>query len=389
MVLSQSVGIDISKATFTACLCKRYLDGTLQLSEVPQFANSKTGYNQLMKWQRKLASKEVAVSFVMEATGIYYEKLAHHLFKLKKQVSVVLPNKIVHYGKSLNIKTKTDPEDAKLISRFGAERKLQPWVPASPLFKELRALTRLYGSLQTDKTMATNRLKQLKCGYKPLKLGIKTYQDSIKRLKKQLAKIETEMVNLLKSDTEIWSKVKNLETVKGLGIKTIAIVLGETQGFKLIQNQRQLVSYCGLDVVHRESGTSIKGKTRISKKGNSHIRAALYFPAMVASRSNKRLSKVYQRVNKNKPNKKVGIIALERRLLVLMYALWKTNSPYKEDYHLERTSGIQEEKVSSSSSTQRVDQMKTEEKKVDGASRLTSTQNELLCNQASKALLHL
>lgn len=392
-LLSQSVGIDISKSTFTGCVCKRYQDGTIELSDVSEFLNSKPGYNQLLKWQRKLTEKGVPVNFVMEATGIYYEQLAYHLTNLKKQVHVVLPNKIAYYAKSLNVKTKTDVEDAKVISRFGAERKLTLWSPPSSMFKELRALTRLYESLQHDKTISTNRLKQVKSGYKPVKLVVKTYEDGIEKLKKQLTKVEAEMTKLLKSDSEIWSKVENLLTIKGIGLKTIAIVLGETQGFKLIKNQRQLVSYCGLDVVERESGTSIKGKTRISKKGNSHIRAALHFPALVASRYNKRMSEVYIRIMKNKSSKMIGMVALQRRLLVLMYSLWKTNSPYNENYHLKGTSGYQDEEDSSSSSTRRVEtneDVNTKEKeKVDGATGLQSTQNEPLYEQASEALLRL
>lgn len=388
VLLSQCVGIDISKATFTACLCRRHQDGSIKLSEVVEFSNNKTGYNQLLKWQRKSSSKEVPVNFVMEATGIYYEQLAYHLDKLNIPVSVVLPNKIVHYGKSLNVKTKTDIEDAKVISRFGAERKLQMWTPASPLYKELRSLTRLYGTLQSDKTMVTNRLKQVKCGYKPMKLVIKTYEDSIEKLKKQLKKVEAEMKKLLKSDPAVWSKVENLLKIKGLGLKTIAIILGETQGFKLIKNQRQLVSYCGLDVVERESGSSIKGRTRMSKKGNSHIRAALHFPALVASRYNERLSVIYKRIIKDKSSKMIGMVALQRRLLVLMYSLWKSDLAYQEDYHLKGASGYQEDEVSFSSSTRRVEQSE-EKEKVDGATRHPSTQNEPLYEQASEALLRL
>ncbi|MFT6337200.1 MAG: transposase [Saprospiraceae bacterium] len=77
------------------------------------------------------------------------------------------------------------------------------------------------------------------------------------------------MKKTLKSDKEIWAKVENLMTIQGVGFKTVALTLGETQGFALIKNQRQLVSYCGLDVIKRESGTSIKGRTKISKKENS------------------------------------------------------------------------------------------------------------------------
>ena len=125
VLLSQCVGIDISKATFTACLCKRYQDGSIDLSEVVDFPNTKTGFNQLLKWQRKSSSKEVPLSYVMEATGIYYEQLAYHLNKLKLHVSVVLPNKIVHYGKSLNVKTKTDVEETIRESRTRNEQTIE------------------------------------------------------------------------------------------------------------------------------------------------------------------------------------------------------------------------------------------------------------------------
>ena len=379
-ILKQSVGIDIAKDSFTVCLSKRYLNADLKQSVVVTFKNNKTGFNQLMKWVRKNADKTLPIVFVMEATGTYYEQLAYHLNKLNKTINVVLPNKINHFAKSLNIKSKTDPIDSKVISQLGAERNLNVWNPPVPLFRELRSLTRLYNSLQKDKTMTTNRLGHLDCSYKPNKLSMKIYKDMIKRYDKRLDEIESAMEKLLKSDDKIWEKIENLMTIKGVGFKTIAIIIGETQGFQLIQNQRQLTSYCGLDVVKKESGSSVSSKSKISKKGNSHIRAALYFPALSSSRYNKHLSIVYKRINKNKPNKMPGIVALQRRLLVLIYSIWKSGLPFMEDYELWRTSGNQEERVSSSSKYM---------KKVDGAERLSSTQNELPYKQVSEALLHL
>lgn len=83
-VLKQSVGIDIGKRTFTACLCKRTSNHQDQLSEVREFGNEKKGFNQFIKWIGKTMSKGVAINYAMEATGIYYEQLAYHLHKLKK-----------------------------------------------------------------------------------------------------------------------------------------------------------------------------------------------------------------------------------------------------------------------------------------------------------------
>ncbi|MEZ4878192.1 MAG: IS110 family transposase [Flavobacterium sp.] len=86
----------------------------------------------------------------------------------------------------------------------------------------------------------------------------------------------------MESDEIVNQKVANICQIKGIGILTIATILAETNGFELFKNYKQLVSYAGFDVVERESGSSVTGKTRISKKGNSHIRRALFMPAFTA-----------------------------------------------------------------------------------------------------------
>jgi len=131
-------------------------------------------------------------------------------------------------------------------------------------------------------------------------------------------------------------KVNKVLTIKGAGIMTIAVILAETQGFKFTQNIRQLCSYAGYDVVQRESGTSVLGKTKISKKGNSWIRGALHFSALVASRHNPVLMKTYQRINKKKAYRMVGATALQRKILVLIYTLWKNDDVFDENHETKR-----------------------------------------------------
>jgi transposase len=390
MILAkQSVGIDIAKLTFTSCVCKRFsdLNEGMILSEVKTFSNDKTGFNQLTKWVSKNIDKELPVSFAMEATGIYYEQLAYHLHSIGKRVSVLLPNKVAHFTKSLNIKTKTDDIDASVIAMMGCERLLKEWTPASPTYKRLRTITRLYQTLQGDKTQTINRLKGVECGFEPLEEAAKIHKNTIKNIEVELEKLISMMMETLKSDEEIWAKVENLMTIKGIGFKTAALVLAETQGFALIKNQRQLVSYCGFDVIKRESGTSIKGRTRISKKGNSRLRAAMYMPSMTAIRYNPKMKEIYERINKDKSVKSIGLVAVQRRLLVLMYSLWKKNEAFDENYGNEMISDIHEEEVPSSSSTRRVETESSEEK-VDGAKKHPSTQNEHLHNHLSEVLLH-
>ncbi len=127
-------------------------------------------------------------------------------------------------------------------------------------------------------------------------------------------------------------KVEKLLTIKGVGILTVATIIAETLGFQFVKNAKQLASYAGYDVVQRESEISIKGKTRISKKGNRYIRNALYFPAMVACRYNENLKKTYLRIIENKSSKMVGQIAIQRKLLILIYTLWKKNEAYDTNF---------------------------------------------------------
>jgi transposase len=337
-IIKQCVGIDISKGSFTACVCRKLLSGEALVSSVESFENNKTGYNQFVKWSRKITIPSVELLYLMEATGIYYEGIAYHLHKLKQSVCVILPNKVKHYAKSLNVKTKTDIVDARVIAQMGAERNLPHWQPPSPILKQLRDLTRLYTDLKNERTVYLNRLESENASAVALPFVIKSNRLILKELEKQIKQCEKEIEKTITSEEWLAEKINKLITINGVGLITLAIVVAETQGFALVSSRKQLASYAGYDVVQAESGTSVKGKTHISKKGNSRIRAALYFPALAASRYNQELKEDYQRINIAKPSKMVGATALQRKLLLLIYTLWKNNDVF-------RTSGDQETKL--------------------------------------------
>jgi transposase len=328
--IKQCVGIDIAKASFVACVCKRLLSGEIKMSPVANFDNDKHGFNQFIKWHRKLTDPSIETLFLMEATGIYYESIAFFLHRLNLSVSVILPNKVKHYAKSLNIKTKTDIVDARIIAQMGAERQLPFWQPAPKILRQLRDLTRFYAVLKQERTVYLNRLESGNASEETLRYVINANRSILKKLEDQIKQCETEIERLLFTDKWLSEKIIKLMTIKGVGLITLAIIIAETQGFTLVNNRKQLSSYAGYDVVKRESGTSVKGKTRISKKGNSRIRAALYFPSMVASRYNPGLKEDYIRINLGKPSKMVGMTALQRKILILIYTLWKNNEVFRE-----------------------------------------------------------
>lgn len=331
-ITQQSVGIDIAKDSFSSCICKKDEKMFLKFSIVKTFQNNKTGFNQLVKWARTQTEKGVDLIYTMEATGVYYESLAYHLDKLKLKVHVALPNKINHYAKSLNIKTKTDLQDSRVIAQFSVERKLSHWTPPNKILIYLRNLTRNYEQLQGQKTAFSNMLHCKEYSHEVQPFVLKSNKAIILAIEKQLYKCEEEIKKLVTSEAWLAEKFKKLCTIKGVGFMTTAVVVAETLGFSQFNNKKQLVSYAGYDVVERQFGTSIKGKTRISKKGNSHLRRALHFPALSAVSHSEHFKGIFNRIYEKNGRKMVGYVAIQRRLLTLMFTLWKNDTKYIENY---------------------------------------------------------
>ncbi len=332
VMLKQCVGIDISKANFHAFVCSMYNDQRLRFSEGMEFDNNKKGFNQLLKWVKKQLDKRVPVVYLMEATGVYYESLAYHLHKIKKTVHVVLPNTSKHYLASLNLKTKTDKVDAKALAQFGVERKHRAWEPPRAVYRSLKELTRYRTGLQDSKTVFMNQLSAFKskeAGDDLVEAGL---QYLIKQVGEQVKLTDQSIKKLVKQDEELKRNVKRLTSIKGIGFVSATVILAETAGFDQFKSIKQLVSFAGLDVIQRQSGSSVRGKSKISKKGNSHIRRALYFPGMVAVKHSTTFRKLYERHLDNKKEKMVALVAVQRKLLALSFTLWKNEATFIDNY---------------------------------------------------------
>lgn len=324
------VGLDISKDSFTACICSSE-DLKHSFSEVRSFKNDKPGFNQLTKWVAKV-NHSTSISFLMEATGVYHETLAHHLFKIKKTVHVILPNKSKHYFKSLNIKTKTDKLDAQILARFGVERKHKEWSPANPIFKQIKEITRYYLQLKEQRTSMKNIQHNKREAFEVDKFIIQTNKKIIKSLSDQMEKCLQRLGEIIATDSELEERINKVCTIKGVAQLTALTIIAETNGFENFENMKQVASFAGYDIVHNESGSSIKSKTRISKKGNKYIRQALYMPAMTTARYNQEFKNFYMRIVSNRPSKMIGQVAVQRKLLLLIYTLWKNETEYNPEY---------------------------------------------------------
>jgi transposase len=272
----------------------------------------------------------------MEVTGVYHEKLAHFLHGKGYHVVIVLSNKIRNYAKSLETKSKTDPIDAAVIARFALERKLKLWSPPEPFIAAIKVLCRESHSLKEMGTEIKNQIHAKDNAFCLDKTTLKRKRKLLQTIDKQLKEILSEISRLVEGKPELNQKIKKISTIKGVGDITIITILAETSCFEHIENINQLISYAGLDVVLNDSGKK-KGKTSISKRGNKFIRSALFMPAMSASHHNTNMKEVYTRLVLKGKNKKAVIIAIARKLLVLIYTLWKNDSVFIQDYNPNKT----------------------------------------------------
>jgi len=201
-----------------------------------------------------------------------------------------------------------------------------------PVFKKIKQLTRERDQIIQERTMVKNQLHAEQVEAEPNQASIIRTKKRIEFLNKQEKEVTAEIATLVKADERSKELVQLLCSLPGVGVLTAATVLGETNGFDLIRNKRQLTSYAGLDVKEKQSGTSVKGKPKISKKGNRFLRKALHLPALTAIRHDERFKAVFARLVSRHGIKMKAVVAVQRKLLEMMYTLYKTNKKYDKEF---------------------------------------------------------
>jgi len=334
--LRQNVGIDIAKDSFVATVTVLLSGQVIQHLKTKQFPNKQEGFNAFINWVYNIVDSSIEVSFTMEATGVYYEGLAYFLWDIDAIIHVLLPCKAKKFSQSLNVKSKTDKIDSQVLGHMGAERTLEKWVLHSGIYRHLRTLTRERQQLVKERTRCKNQLHAETHTACPIKTTVTRYKRHIAYLDKLILAVEKEIKSLISEDEYVSSKVKKIMTIPGISNVTTASVIAETSGFANIKNIRQLTSYAGYDVVQKESG-KWRGKSKISKKGNSKIRQALFMASLSSIVHSKTHNEFYNRLKEQKQNGMMSLAAVQRKLLGLMYTLWKNDQEYIENYEKIRT----------------------------------------------------
>lgn len=346
-MLKYCLGLDVSSKELYACLSVIDQLQKVTVKSSSTFLNNPGGFDSLVAWLIKHhKQQDIALVVVMEATGVYYENVALFLHLKGYKVSVVLPNKAKKYLQATGLKSKNDRIDAQGLARMGAEQSLEQWLPKNEYFYQLRSLTRQQQSLQELKTNVNNQLHAEEHGMYQNQVVISQLKLLVTTLNNQIKDVEAAIAAHINKDKEVAKLVEGITLIKGVGALSVAIILAETNGFALFKNIPQLISFAGYDVVENQSGNHT-GKTRISKKGNSHIRRCLHMPSLSVIRYQQSpFIQLFNRTLQRHGIKMKSYVAVQKKLLVLIYVLWKKKEAYQPAGEINH-SGEQEQMSSS------------------------------------------
>lgn len=337
--ISCGCGIDVSKDKFDVCFSVVTDDRELVVKGTKKFKQTPSQIKVFIAWVQKKIAKvnpedQLSFQLVLESTGVYHEQLVYALYEAGLPACLVQPRRVNHYLKSLPENSKNDPKDAKGMSRMACERKLRKWKPCSTNILEIRAMLRHRKSLTTSRTRAKNQLHAATTGQSSNSEVKASLARQIKQADKEIKLMETGIDKLYKADLELVEKVEPIvDSLSGIGLLSVLTIISETNGFEQIKSRRQMARYCGYDIVENQSGKS-SGRTKISKRGNKHIRAAMYMPAVAIIRGKKgELFDLFARVHKRNPKAyKIANVAVQRKLALLVYTLFKKGERYQEGY---------------------------------------------------------
>lgn len=315
------LGIDVSKAKLDCAL--RLANGKLRNKVV---ANCAGGFEILRAWLDKQGVEQLHVC--MEATGTYWEAVAEFFVPIHGfTVSVVNPAQIKAFGASQMVRTKTDRVDAQVIVAFCAERHPAPWQAPSVAEQTLRALVLRLQSLQAMHTQESNRLDVAR---PVIKAGITSHLDW---LCNEIKQVSEKIKQHIDDDPDLHNKQRLLDSVPGLGERTIAVLLAFYAQPDRFGNARQAVAFAGLDPSQHESGSSVKGKPRISRVGHTFLRKALYMPAMVTLYKTDWGKKFRARLAANGKPPMLIIGAMMRKLIHVAFGVLKSGKNFDPALH--------------------------------------------------------
>jgi transposase len=331
MNLKNFIGIDISKGTFDLALIK---EGNLTVVASDNFPNSQSGIVKLEEFLKKQGLNMEETLFCMEHTGIYCRLLSHYLTENKYNVWLEMPVNII---RSLGMQRgKNDVIDAKRIAEYACLRKEKTvlWQPPREVVIQINDLLTLRDRLVESRKSLKQPIKEL------LDAGLKDAAKLIESkciitlnaIDKEIKQIEKDLDNKINKDSNLKRLFKLATSVPGIGKITAMYMLYCTNEFTLYLNPKKLACYCGIAPFEHTSGTSIRGKTRVSHFANKKLKKLLHLVALSTLKKNKDLSAYYIRKIGEGKGKMLVINAIRNKIIHRLCAVMRRGTPYQADY---------------------------------------------------------
>ena len=316
------LGIDISKDYFDAALLQ-------EANPKPghkRFANNARGFEQLAAWLRN--RKAEPVHACLEATGTYGQALALFLDEQGHTVSVVNPAQVYHFVQTSLSRTKTDKKDAQQIARFCQLHRPPAWTPPPAHLRTLQALVRRLDALLEMRQSEKNRLDAA-----PLASEVRTSIETVLAfLEKEIAAIKAQIQEHIENHPDLRGKRDLLVSIPGIAQTSAAAILAELGDITPFTGARQVAAFAGLVPKIRHSGSSVRGRATLSKRGSWRLRHALYFPAMTALRFNPLIRALRERLEERGKAKMAILGAAMRKLLHLVYGVLRSGKPFDPNF---------------------------------------------------------
>lgn len=308
-------GIDISKDVFDV----------MDINSIHyQFTNNHKGFKSFLKHLNESSH------CVMEATGYYHSKLAYFLLENNIKVSVENPLSVKRFIQMHLSKVKTDKSDAKMICLYAQNVKLKLWLGKSKNQLECIQILSLLSTYKKQQTSLKNKIKGEVVLGSPSSLVLKSLNRSLKNLQKEIQILELKLTELVKLENQ--EQLTLLESIPGIGSKTAIMLIVLTDGFNRFSSSKELCSYSGLTPIIRTSGSSVKGKPRISKIGNASLRNLLFMCSFTAYQYNHNCKELFIRITAKGKSKKLALIAVSNKLLKQAFAVVKSGVKYDPNY---------------------------------------------------------
>jgi transposase len=321
------LGIDVAKAKLDCCLL---LDPESMKRKSKSVANTKAGFASLLEWLIRKGVSLPQLHAVMEGTGVYHKQATLALVDAGVTVSIINPAQIKDFGRGLGVRTKTDGVDSFVLARYGALLKPAAWQPPVPEIRILRALLARREAIAQDLQRELNRLEKADAT-ETCALIRQSIDDSIDFLRKQLAKLQQDIDDHVDRHPDLRRDMELLISIPAVGRQTGTNLLAIVHGHRF-DSAEQLAAYLGLVPVERQSGSSVLGRTRLSKAGPPRIRAILYMAAVVATKYNPHVKVIYDRLVARGKAKMAALGAAMRKLVHLCFGVLKTRMQYQADY---------------------------------------------------------